>query len=866
MNSIYKNFKTQLLLAVVLLGASMGFAQNATVKVPVGCTVVVAGAGGTVGPGTATPGGPAVGQGGTITMNDGTTPNGGTFTFTGPAGITLGPVISWALSGDLSAATTAPNNYGSPVQPGNGVSATIISYNKTLRPTEGVAPSNASWARSKGRVTVGYTTNLTLCPGVFIGGNVSFEVFKRFTALPVTNVPVIVGPDCVDAGKQCTFSVDQIVSDNANDNIGFDKYYWSGIPAIAIKSATYYSADNSSVTFTPANSTSFTLKCCMGRANPFDGGVNLIQIGTGTTCVTKTVGAAPTEPTYTTTNGAIVVSTILANAPCVPTGTVAAPGTFTIEYTSANTCTWSAANTGWDIGIPVTVTTIPPTKRVTIDTKGFNNPGILTLAVTNGTCTPLTFQYQINRSFVATAVAIVPPTVGLNCVEANSASEFTISTAAAANTTSWTIAPTGAGVTLSTGTPSSTVRVNVGANPTTQEYTLTARATSCPGDIIYKFRVKPLVPTITGTACVVKGALTQQTYTCAATTGASYVWQFPAGWNAVNFTTTTNQIAVTPANINAVLNGNITVTSKGITGCENSATFAINYSSVAPTNVVAGCFSVGIAGTGSVTYSNPAGVGSYYGTLTASGSTVHSITGSAVSLIIAGVSTNVGVLLDASVAGTLSFNTSALIAGTYSLKIYHNSGCGDAVFSTTNVTVTGNNAALSPNLGVTQDNYFAIPPSTMVSPQYQWTSCTAGGICTPVGGNSPLLQLTGAPPPAGNQICVNVFPLGATCITRLCTAQGTHSRMGNPNTVIKGEIIEGITIFPNPNSGNFNIKIVDFKKEATATLYDSNGKKIKEFNLTKGENKIENEELSKGNYYVAVTVDDKTDVKQIIIK
>jgi hypothetical protein len=130
---------------------------------------------------------------------------------------------------------------------------------------------------------------------------------------------------------------------------------------------------------------------------------------------------------------------------------------------------------------------------------------------------------------------------------------------------------------------------------------------------------------------------------------------------------------------------------------------------------------------------------------------------------------------------TLSFSTSALTAGTYNLAITHNSGCGTATAtSTTVVTVAGNGTTLSPNLGVSQDNYFAIAPASMVNPQYQWETCTSAGVCTTVGGNSALLSLSGVTaPPAGNQVCVTVYPLGSTCKTRLCTAQGTHSNVAS---------------------------------------------------------------------------------------
>ena len=818
--------KIHLAIVIILIGVTTSVAQ--TVTVPSNCRVVSTNTalGGVLGLGG------KVTSGGIVTMADGVTPNGGTFTFNAPAGSVLNPIISWGLSGDLSSATTTPNNYGSPVQPANGTTATIISYNKTLRPSENTSTSfplnNPSWARSKGRVNVGYS----IVSGTFsCGTSLSFDVFKTFTATPVTNVPKIVGPDCVQAGIQCTFSVDQIASDNANDNIGFDKYYWTGVPLSATN--VYYSADNSSVTFTPASSASINLSCCIGRANPWDGGVLPVlaptQAVTGTTCVTKTVGAAPLQPTFTTNP----------NGLCVPTGTGLNP--FTINYTSANTCSWNMGITGWTIASQTA-------SSVTINTNGFNNPGVITLTVSNGTCTPLTFQYQINRSFT-TAVAIAPLIAGNTCLLSGSTNNmFNISTSASANPTTWTIAPAGAGVTLVTSIPNSTVAVNVASTATAGLYTLTAKSTSCSGNITYQFRVKPKVPTITGNACVIKGALTAQTYTCVASTGATYTWVFPTGWNAPSFTTTTNTITVTPSSTTAVLNGTATVTANGIVGCNNTASFAINYASQAPTGVVAGCFSVGLAGAGSVTFTNPL-PGTYTATM------ISSVAGS----------TNV-ITSPVTLSGsTLSFSTLALSAGTYNLVITHNSGCGINATSTTLVTVAGNGTTLSPNLGVSQDNYFAIAPSTMVNPQYEWTTCTSAGVCTTVGSNSALLSLGGATaPPAGNQVCVNVYPLGSTCKTRLCTTQGTHSRMAN--TVIKGETIEGVSIYPNPNSGNFNIKVIDFKQEATATLYDYSGKKIKDFSLIKGENKIENDGLSHGNYFVVITVDEKTDVKQIIIK
>ena len=146
--------KIYLAIAIVLSGITTSVAQ--TVTVPSNCTVVSTDTtlGGVLGAGG------KVTSGGVVTMADGVSPNGGTFTFAGPAGSVLAPVTTWKLSGDLSSSTTTPN-YNSQTQPANGASATIISYNKTLRPSENASTAfplnNPTWARSKGRVSVGYS-------------------------------------------------------------------------------------------------------------------------------------------------------------------------------------------------------------------------------------------------------------------------------------------------------------------------------------------------------------------------------------------------------------------------------------------------------------------------------------------------------------------------------------------------------------------------------------------------------------------------------------------------------------------------------------------------------------------------------------
>ena len=828
-------------MAVVLLGANLGFSQ--TVTVPSNCIVVRTNTtlGGVLGAGG------KVTTGGVVTMADAATPNGGVFTFAGPAGVTLGPLISWSLSGDLSSAVTLPN-YGSPVQPANGATATIISYNKSLRPSESLTPSNATWAKSKGKVTVGYTTNLTLCPGVFIGGNVSFEIFKRFTAAPVTNLPKIVGPDCVEANKQVTFSVDQIASDNANDNIGFDKYYWTGLPPVV--GATYYSADNSSVTFTPATSAAFILKCCIGKANstpstPWSDATNNGPVNTAgytySTCVVKTVGAAPSQPVFV--GGP-------PNGLCVGTGTGLNP--FTLTYTSTNTCTWTMANTGWDIASQTA-------GSVTINTNGFNNPGVLTLTVSNGTCTPLTFLYQINRKFGA-AVAISPVNTSLtnNCLSIGSTSNatsgqnmFSVSSSAAANVVTWSVTlanstTAATGFSFTTQTPSSSVGLNVLATADVGSYQLNA-TTICGAILSYPFTVRPNAVTINASSpsCVTRGGAAV-TFTCTASSGATgYLWSFPSGFTpAATFTTTTNSIVVTPTNTSVA--GNVTVTPLGaVTTCNGvaSAAYKVNFNAVAPTGITpSACVTAGST-TATLTVANAQNFGTYTVTSTPVGIT-GSVTGSGVIPI------------------TLPAN---LVAGSYALVVTHSNSsavapifnCGSASFNYT-LTVAANPYSIFTLTSAPNDTFFVSGAPTGAT--YVWFVNNIQ-VATPANPNQLVLAGTGTIP---TSVYCNVTFNGCTTKMIASLVGVTHSQRTASNGITP--IIKDVSVYPNPNNGSFTIQVAKVKEIASAILYDMRGRAIETFNLQTGDNTIQKVDLRNGQYILSITVDGVLTAQKITVK
>ena len=873
----FKTFFKTLLTAVVLLSVNFGFAQ--TVTVPLNCTVVLPGTGGAVGPGG------KVGYGGLVSMPDQLsispyTPNqGGNFVFNQPSGVTT---AKWQLKGDLThkvfssmvtiiippstTSISVTGNFNAALQSNTGLNTDIFSYNKAFRPSEYLAPSNVNWARSNGRVTVSWDEGTC-------GKSMYFDVCKKFTNSTGSTVPEIVGPTCLKPNTVYTYSVDKIVSDNVNDAIGFDSYYWSGIPLAYYQNNNpefYTSADGSSITFkTGATVSPFTLQCCYGRVNPttinVDGGVSFFlstPIGTHTTCVSKSLILEPTAPAYVT-----------APPTCHPTGAASFNVVYpNIPFTNPlTTYLWTAPNTGWTIGAPSVGAT---NTTVTVTTPN-NNPGALTLTI-NGPCLPVVINYQINRSLTGSIIAPVTTSTGSTCMLAGSSNNQFNLGGASANNTTWTLTSSpsgGSGVTLASvlGQPSSTVAVNIAANATVNTtYTLTATANTVPAcnatSATYTFNVQPLTPTISpasgSSACVVKGALTAQTYTCTASTGANYNWVFPAGWNPATSTTTTNSITVTPSSTTAVLNGNATVTATGLNSCNSavSANFPISYKPIIPSAITFSnsCFNFGLATSGTITVTNAPSP--FYGTYTVA-------------------STPAGLFSSYSVnatTGVISFTTAVAASGSYTLIITHDTtaltpNCGTAQNTVGfPVTISGNGATVTSAPDPTPatpggcDTYNVIgaPPGSSI----QWylngsTTPLASNITTIfITPNGLQLQLCGAIVTTNTSVCARVTSSG--CTTVVCAPSvGTHgtARLSSPK-------LKGVTIFPNPNDGNFTIQADNVKGNATATLTDMSGKKLGTYTLTKGENKITTKNLSSGTYIVILQIDGKTESRQLIVK
>lgn len=768
-----------------------------TVTVPIGCEVVNVG----TGTGTSLGFGGTVGNGGIVTMPDPFPtlgfPN-STFTIN-PNGTTAN---DWSLQGDLS---IYPNAFGSAaIQTASGSTADIMSFNENVRISE-----PAGQGRSIGRVNIPYDDTVSLC-----SGGISFRIYKVYS----DSLPPIIGPECWLPDSTYTYSVDQIASDNLADAIGLDVYYWTVLddngdtlydsqqdPLLFPDS--YTSADKSSITTqVPSTLNSpYTITCCFGRANPWDGD-NPLTIHTS--CVTKTIGASPTAPL-------IVVDT------CVSVSS----SSFNLGVSTFNptyTYNWSSNNPQW---------LITPTSGGAAVVTGIGyNGGTISLEVTNGGCSSVIVQETINRAFDA-SISIT----GDTCVSSNSVHNYSISGVAQGNLTCWGL-PMGWTSNPLNGT-NSNLDITIPNGTPGGSYTLKAYSCACPDDTIYlTVRVRPEDPSIvSGSTCINYGSTGTLTYTVSP--AGNYNWTIPSGWSG---SSSTESITVTPNGTNV---GQISVTgidSSGM-GCTslNPAIWNVDFNPINPDTTSVGCINVGIDGTTSVIVNNapsPTFVGTYIVTSTPSD-------------LLIGYTVNPS-------TGEITLNTSGSASATnYTLHIQHQTSCGTS--TTLNVPVTYGSGSSLFMVPLPSSDLYYINPAVSGAVSYAWY---LDGVLNMNTGPTLSLYGTNTPP---DSVCVEVTRVDG-CITKLCTSGGTYSALilGNGNT---GSINDkNISIYPNPNSGEFSIAIEKIEKQADVTIIDMKGTIISENQLlTQGANKIANKQLVKGSYVLIITVDGKTHAQKI---
>ncbi|MBS1944074.1 MAG: hypothetical protein JST98_02475 [Bacteroidetes bacterium] len=787
------------------------------VQVPSGCVVVVPGTGGSIALNR-------VGDGGIVTMPD---PSGMGNSFT-LAGATP---IKWTLLGDLSmdAVITPPT---APVTTAGAVTAVkIMSYNKTLRPSEGNTPSTN--ARSKGRVTIEYT--ISPC-----NNKMSFDIFKVWgnpatTSYGTRYAPPIVGPDCwgqppyIYPSNLITFSVDQVSSDNATDDIGFDRYYWDiwngqGQNLImAYPNLAYNSADASSVTIKQGDLNwnlwldggPYKMRVCYGRANPWDGGFNpnLHQATSGFTCVSKSIGSAPAQPALTVN-------------PSCPAWNL---NTFTASVNSVGyACSWISDNPLW---------TLAPSgannQTVTVTNAG-PNPGKLILTM-QGTCGQYVFEYPIQRS-----LAGITPIASATCVAAGGTFTVSLPGNAQNNCTNWTITPTPSPAWgYSQNTTGSVRTYTIPAGTCAAQYAISATGCGCAGtSAAVVVNVQPATPTITGPACVPYNAgAPAQTYTASTACGTTgYAWSNTLGMTG---SSTTASIGYTPA---GTTGGQVRVVANGTDGC-NSTMAVLNVNRTPPMPSVSWpCVNVGLPGTTVFAVNSPAPGVNYTWSFPA------------------GLGTFAGGAATSKTVNTLGN------PGTYNCSVSANNAaspfCGPVTYNFQ--VVVGFSTAVS---AVNQAGSSTVVATPGQSSYQLWNCSIPAAQGAPQAGNTFNLSSTGP-----GSYSVNITTL-AGCVERPACVLTNFSFMapggGGPEPADSNgptDAKKGFVIHPNPNGGSFTISLLRKVETGLMTIYDAQGKQVGDpIPLMLGDNPVHQEALTPGTYYLQLDLDGALEIRCMVV-
>lgn len=792
-------------LALGLFSVHGAAAQYVQVPTGTGCVVVVAGTGGNIALNR-------VGDGGIVAMSDpfDVSGAGGNFTFSG------GTPLQWTLLGDISEQTsnvppTAPD------QSAGGVAVVNIeSYNKSVRnPSETTAPSTSLMARSKGRVSILWDSGT--CKSVL-----SFDILKKWGGY----APKVIGPNCWGTGL-ITFSVDQVISDNGLDAIGFDQYYWkltngiAGAPGILTSSAYYTSADRSSITidqssgafnsWLTANPTPvFTIQVCYGRCNPWDGGTAISQVGTGTTCETKTICPAPAAPTYSP-----VIPT------CVPTATTSI-GPFLTTNLPGHTYAWNVP-CAWTVA-----TSGPANEDLTI-TGMDGNSCTISLTVT-GPCGSTTYFYPIRRTFATNLLAPTPV-----CVSSPGSFTATLPSTALNNLTCWTALPAGWTFGPSNAPNNSTRVINVPLGVAAGTYTITAFNCSCPGNTSITVNVRPATPVFSPapTTCVDLGTA----YTYTALTPGTFTWTHP-GWTGP---TTGTSVSLTPT---IAPPGTISITRDGQPGCSS---LPLTVTPVQKPVVTQPCLNRGAPTPNALFTCSPGGAGTTWSF--------------GAGLVSGGVFNTTG-----SPANGAGGFTVLGTPGTYACSVTTN-GCT----TNFNVAVSASTYTLAtPN--ETDPLVTTLQATFNATTLYQLFDCSTGLPAPPgtwilgsAGGGTAALSGAG---PGSFAFNCDPAPAGG-CIERTNCQTTVHKSLPTSGSGEVGSVTfveKAVVVSPNPNDGIFNVSITHVFEQGSATLFDAQGRCVmKAMRLVPGPNQVRTSNLAPGVYTLRTEVDGEVEQQSIVV-
>ncbi len=414
-------------------------------------------------------------------------------------------------------------------------------------------------------------------PPYFTEFTATIDICKRFN-IPddVTNLQNrIVGPTCITQGDTVTYSVAPWVTLSDPNNAGLDKYRWGYSANLRMSDREeYYSADESSTTFTADQVEGAWLKTTLGVCNfPENGGTQVP--------LELYLQQTPEEPELMYKNELVSWDDEL----CLPLSAADKPMSITVNnYDPTLTYKWENLE-GWGQVI-------------------FENNGILTFTprddareirlIVESDCGVKIYTLKIVRSFEEGINIIENEREGSTCLSQGDRVRFNVLGANNAMKMSWRVDDESNGWSIVSGDENEArPYIIVGSGPTT----IYAEA-GC-GDVInIPVQVKPEAPIINkANQCLDAGDNTTQiTFDFTADANAtSYEWEFPVEWssNAVNNTTTNPTITITT---DGETPGTIRVKAIGCDESDWSNSVSVNFNPVKPEIKQDGCLNVGLEG------------------------------------------------------------------------------------------------------------------------------------------------------------------------------------------------------------------------------------------------------------------------------
>jgi PKD repeat protein len=706
--------------------------------------------------------------------------------------------------------------------------ATVCSGSAVSVPLTASVPSSFSWIAANNANTTGESTtaqgsstiNNTITVTSGASQNVTYSVTPTSTAgsclgtvqtvtVTVRALPTVTASSTPASGAICTGSQITLTGGGATT------YTWTG-------------GASNGVAFTPASSGTYTVTGTdvNGCTNTATKAVTLNALPTVTASSTPASAAVCTGSQITLTGGGATTYTWTGGASNGVAFTPASSGTYTVTGTDANGCTNTATKAVTVNALPNVTVNSPSTcsgAPVSLiagggSTYSWSTGGSgSTISVSPTTATSYTVTGTDVNGCVNTAVSNVTISSAPNVI-ANSVAicigQSTTITASGASTYSWSNGDATASTTV---------------NPTgTTTYTVTgSNGPGCTNTAVATVTVNSLPDASIGTPSAIDCANPTVTLT-GSSTAPSVIYQWTSGPATANY-------AVSTA-------GSYTLTVTDVNGCSATATANVT-SNTAPPNVSIAppaqltCLTTTVTLTGSSTtpgvmYQWTSGPATQNNTVSTAGTYTLTVTDPAngcTSMATATVTSNTAgpiVTANSSAASPVCGGTSVtLTAGGASTYVWDDSSTNTtntvSPTTTTTYSVTGTDVNGCTGTASVTVNVFA-PNVPTVS--------QAGTTLTASSAVSYQWYFNGNPIAGETNQTLNVTQNGSYTVETVDANGCTNTSAGFTvaNIGIKDAAFHvSISIFPNPNEGNFTVKgTVDSKSEYTLELRNTLGQLI----------------------------------------